>query len=208
MRPDLEGVTCHPLSWPQLWPRAKRRERSRFGQRSMDKSSRAVLAELGRMGVPDFQVIISTNVELRRDGLPYSNQKTPSDPGAAVYFKLKGEPKVLACDRWDLPEHNLWAIAKHIEALRGQDRWGVGTLAQAFQGYTALPAVGDANQPPWWKRLGLSGPTHDEETIRRAYRDRALTAHPDKGGTQEGFAALSSAHEEGLAYARNGVARG
>ena len=56
---------------------------------------------------------------------------------------------VLACDRWDRPEHNLRAIAKHVEAIRGQERWGVGSVAQAFRGYQALPSR--ATGKPWWE---------------------------------------------------------
>ena len=36
-------------------------------------------------------------------------------------------------------EHNLRAIHKHIDAVRAQARWGVGSLAQAFAGFAALP---------------------------------------------------------------------
>jgi len=33
---------------------------------------------------------------------------------------------------------NIAAIAAHIEALRAQERYGVGTIEQAFAGYSAL----------------------------------------------------------------------
>ena len=68
-------------------------------------------------------VIVSTNVAVRRDGLPYARQRTPEDPGAAVYFKLESVPEglVLACDRWLRVEDNVAAVAAHIGALRGID---------------------------------------------------------------------------------------
>ena len=61
-------------------------------------------------------VIVSTNVAVRRDGLPYARQRTPEDPGAAVYFKLESVPEglVLACDRWLRVEDNIAAVAAHI----------------------------------------------------------------------------------------------
>lgn len=73
------------------------------------------------------------------------------DRGAAVYFEMKGKPVSLACDKWNRVEDNIWAIAKHIEALRGQQRWGVGSIEQAFRGYTALPAIGESSASEWWK---------------------------------------------------------
>ena len=72
--------------------------------------------------------MISTNLKLRLDGLPRSDQATPADPGVAVYFELDGKTIVLACDKWNRVADNIYAIAKHVDALRGQDRWGVGTV--------------------------------------------------------------------------------
>lgn len=189
---DLDKVSANPLAWPASWPRVTRRMRARFAGHSMERGIRQVYRELRLMEVPDWNVIISSNVELRLDGLPRSNRRPPSDPGVAVYFRLDGEPHVLACDKWDKPEHNLWAIAKHIEALRAQDRWGVGTLKQAFTGYKALPAPGDDG--PWWAVLGFE---HEPETLEQAhaqYRRLSIKAHPDSGGTEAEFKALNEAY--------------
>lgn len=157
---------------------------------SINDGTGQILAELGRMGVPDCRVIISTNVPLRRDGQPYSGQKQPADPGVAVYFKLKDRPCVLACDKWDRVECNLWAIAKHIESLRGQDRWGVGTIEQAFAGYAALPAP--SGQTDWWVLLGVPrGATM--ESIKQVHRELAKRHHPDVGGSADYMAELNDA---------------
>lgn len=146
------------------------------------------------MGVPDWNVVISTNVTLRRDGLPYSNQREPDDTGVAVYFKLDGKPTVLACDKWNTVGDNLWAIAKHIEALRGQERWGVGSIAQAFAGYVALNEKTEAS---CWDTLQISaGAT--EQQIMDAYRRRARESHPDQGGDSEEFSAVVRAKDIAL----------
>ena len=42
------------------------------------------IEELRRSYTTDL--ILSMNVDLRRDGLPYANYKEPIDPGVAVYF--------------------------------------------------------------------------------------------------------------------------
>ncbi|MBL8237297.1 MAG: hypothetical protein JNM66_07760 [Bryobacterales bacterium] len=73
------------------------------------------------------QIVISSNLELRLDGLPRAAQRTPADQGVAVYFTLNGRSQCFPCDRWSTIEHNLWAIAKSIEALRGLERWAQRT---------------------------------------------------------------------------------
>ena len=154
--------TPYPLAWPTGWPRtrASDRERSRFrnaravdDQLSMTDATNRLIRECRLLGAAN--VIVSTNVAVRRDGLPYARQRTPEDPGAAVYFKLESVPEglVLACDRWLRVEDNIAAVAAHIGALRGIDRWGVGSVRQAFAGYKRLTA-GDA-PTPWWEVLGI-----------------------------------------------------
>ena len=152
------------------------------------------------MSVPDFNVIISTDLRMRQDGIPYANQRPPADPGAAVWFTLRGEERVLACDRWDRVEHNLRAIAKHIEALRGQKRWGVGSLEQAFRGFAALPEQAGSGQS-CWAVLGLGGPAASGE-VEKAFRRLALTRHPDHGGSSEGWHELALARKQALEAAK------
>lgn len=187
--------TSYPLSWPLGWKRTKNPTHSRFGRwnqpPSVAKGCDAIFAELRRMGVRDWQVVLSTNLALRNDGLPYSNQKQPPDTGTAVYFKLKEKDCVLACDKWNTVGDNLWAIAKHIEALRGQDRWGVGTIEQAFAGYTALP---HKTEDSWYEVLGVT-PNATMDDVKTAYRSKANVAHPDKGGTHEDFTKIQRAYE-------------
>src|SRR3546814_17103392 len=66
------------------------------------------------------------------------------------------------------------AIAKHIEAIRGMDRWGVGSIDQAFAGYQALPAP-----EQWFQVLGLRASATKHE-VDVAYRNKARDAHPDQ----------------------------
>lgn len=187
----LEGIQNYPLTWPATWPRTKpfHRKNALFADRSIAKAVQFVLDELRLLQARN--PIISTNLQLRQDGLPKSGQKNPSDPGVAVYFILKKEPRVLACDQWLKVEDNLWAIGKHIEAIRGQQRWGVGTVEQAFAGYPALPAPSDA----WWNVLGVSQDASQEE-IRSAYRSLAAKHHPDAGGSHEEMQRINAAYEQ------------
>lgn len=145
-------------------------------------------AELKRLGAEE--VIVSTNIELTLSGLPRSGKAEPSDRGVAVYFRLKKQDCVLACDRWSRVADNLTAIAKHIEALRGQERWGVGTLEQSFKGYAALPAP----ETKWWEVLQCQ-PNADYPIISAQYTKLARNCHPDRGGSVDKMADLNVAME-------------
>lgn len=195
--------TRYPLSWPANWGRtlrAKRRRASfRSGQQAMTVSGglRRLLAELGRLGVRDGDVVISTNVPVRLDGLPYSMARDPDDSGVAVYFRLKQQDRVLACDAWTRVADNLTAVAQHIDALRRIDRYGVGTLEQAFAGYQALPAKGQT----WRTTLGFAPDAQVAmEAVERAFRERLKSAHHDApGGSNDAMASLNLARAEAVA---------
>lgn len=137
-------------------------------------------------------MILSTNIELRRDGGARLDRRDPTDTGVAFYFDLDGKPHALACDRWDRVPDNVAAIAAHIEALRGQERWGVADIAQAFAGHVALPAP-----EQWWQMLGVPQ-TATAAEINAAYRAKAQTAHPDRGGSDAAMARLNAARDAGL----------
>lgn len=177
-----------PLEWPVGRPRSTNRRDARFGARGggmhMDDAIFDVEHELGMLRASG--VVISYN---RRTG------DQSGDPGVAVYFELPKLGKhTLACDRWRRPADNLRAIALHIEALRGQERWGVGTIAAAFAGYKALPAVGQA--PVWWRVLGFtSRPTADAAEAK--YRELIRRHHPDLGGNSDQAATITAAWAQG-----------
>ena len=148
-----DEITAFPLSWPAGWKRSRNPECSKFGKRKANAGSyiykaritigeavRDLLDELRKMGVPDHGVIISTNLKLRLDGLPYSQQKEPDDAGVSVWWKKGKVNRVIALDKYNRIADNIYAVAKTIEALRGIDRWGSGEiLERTFTGFDALP---------------------------------------------------------------------
>lgn len=139
---------------------------------------------------------MSTNVAVRRDGLPCARQRTAEDPGAAVYFKLDSVPEglVLACDRWLRSRTTSPPSPPNIGALRGIDRWGVGSVRQAFAGYKRL-AAGDA-PTPWWEVLGTDRQA-PAVTVKQAYKKLAKLHHPDREtGNLKRFRAISKAWQE------------
>ena len=81
-----DNPTPYPLAWPTGWPRtlASDRERSRFrkaravdDQLSMSDATSRLIHECPLLGA--VNLVVSTNVAVRRDGLPYARQKTPED---------------------------------------------------------------------------------------------------------------------------------
>lgn len=195
--------TAYPLSWPHGRPRTlpHQRTRSAFSRESahaltLEQARRQLEDELRRLGVHKF--ILSTNVQLRQDGYPYSGRKAPDDPGVAVYFTLLKRPTVLACDKWDRVPDNIRAIVKHIDALRGQERWGVGSIEQAFAGYVALPAPGQATERSW--RSVFECTSHDEITtldeLSLRYRRLAMERRGDEDLLRELNVARDQAREE------------
>jgi hypothetical protein len=156
--------------------------------------AQSTLWEVQRLGARN--AVISTNIELRRDGLPYSGRKVPDDPGVAVYFTYEGRQQCIPCDRWATVEENLRAIWKSIEALRSLERWGAKSFVDAaFTGFAALPAPGATR--PWWQVLGVK-PDATVDEIGAAYRSKAKAAHSDTGGSDTAMSELNVARDEGL----------
>ncbi len=110
---------------------------------------------------------------------------------------------------------NLNAIAKHIEALRGMDRWGVGSVERAFASYAALPPPGAAAASMrTWRELfsidasqSLSGDMREAvlALCEKRYRDKARTAHLDAGGSDAAMAELNLAIEAARAELGSGT---
>lgn len=183
---------AYPLQWPASWPRSKSPRRSRF-KITAGRARDNLIAELQRMGAK--QIVISTNVELRNDGLPYSNRRPPADAGVAVYFMHKGKQQCIPCDRWDDVGDNMHAIRLTVQALRGIDRWGSGSMVDAaFSGFKALPAA-TVTSSPWYFILGVPE-NASPELIRDAYRDLSLRHHPDRGGSVERMTEINTAYAD------------
>jgi|APTNR8051073442_1049403.scaffolds.fasta_scaffold00075_93 hypothetical protein len=176
---------AYPLSWPIGWPRTRVPRRSRFGswnkKPSVASSVDELLLELDRMGAT--HVVISTNLALRLDGLPRSNQSKPTDTGAAVYFKRKGADHVLPCDTFDEVGCNIYALARTVNALRQMERDGCTQIVgQAFTGFRALPPNTEAAARDWQTVLGyVAG--DDYEQVRTKYRALVKRYHPDNAAT-------------------------
>lgn len=199
-------IEAYPLCWPVNRPRTARykRERARFDMsfaRARDEVVRQIEMMCGKYEHDRRQtgLVISTNIALRRDGLPLASQRQPEDPGVAVYFNYRKRPMCFACDRWEKVEDNMQAVAKTIDALRGIARWGTGDMMEAaFTGFTALPAPGQTTARSWRDVLGVAdmNPPPTLGYITSAYKLLRSKHHPDKGGRSEDFNAIQTAYEQ------------
>lgn len=194
---------AYPLQWPSGRKRTERwhRENAKFDV-TFARARDNIVAEVTRLAgkYPDPQIVISTNIALRRDGLPLAGQRQPEDPGVAVYFLYKKRAMSFACDRWHKIEHNMQAIAKTIEALRGIARWGTGDMLEAaFTGFTALPppsggpAASPAAQRTWRDVFGTGVRTRAD--LQEVYRRLVGAYHPDRGGDPAKMAELNAARD-------------
>lgn len=186
-------IEAHPLYWPEGRARTKPgwRVASPFSG-TFDKIRRGLCAELDRMGAT--QVIISTNVPLRADGMPRAGVHRLEDPGVAVYFTFKKKEMCFACDKYELVWENMRAVAKTIEAIRGIERWGSSDMMErAFRGFTALP---EKASEAWRDTLGFSAAQKvSADEIEAAFKQLVHVHHPDKGGDAELFHRLVIARE-------------
>ena len=191
-------ITASPLTWPTGWPRETQQVDSRFGswnkKPTINDAVCLVLDELRIMGIDGEDVIISTDLKLRLDGLPYSSQRQPDDSGSAVYWRdLDGNDRVIALDKYNRIGCNIWAIGKTLENLRGIERWGGGQiLERAFTGFTALPSPEAAGGGDPYELLGIS-PDDDNYAKLKLYRKALSKHHPDKGGDSDTFNAVRKA---------------
>ena len=188
-------VTRYPLCWPAHQPRTPvfKRENSRFDyNRTREKAIQGLQEEVRRLG--GRNLLISSNLKLRQDLLPYSSQPKTDDGGIAVYFDLDGEPTCLACDRFRKDVDNIWALVKTIESLRAIERYGSPQLMkQAFTGFAALPAS-TVVEEPWYVVLEVDVEA-PFEVVEHAYRRLVKTAHPDAGGSDDAFVRVQQAWE-------------
>jgi len=180
------AVATHTVDW----------QRIRCGQRGKRGRGSIYETRAGRSWrIDPDDVVISSNLELRRDGLPRSGQRAPDDPGVAVYFVLDGRQQVIALDVYDCVQDNLAAVAATLSAMRTIERHGGGLMERAFTGFAALPSPDAAGGKSWQETLGVAYDA-DINTAMTAYKRLRSKNHPDKGGDPDTFRSIVDAWAE------------
>lgn len=185
---------AYPLHWPDGQPRKTHGQRKDAGFKvRMGAARDHLINELRMLGAR--YIVISTNVSLRFDGLPHAGRRPPDDTGVAVYFDYDGDQMVFACDKWKKIEHNIRAVGKTIEAIRGIARWGsTDMMKRAVSAFKALPDQPAADD---WRRVMEFGPEARPElrTVKQKYRELSRIHHADMGGNEDEMKRINIAWE-------------
>lgn len=191
-------IPPYPLAWPEGFPRtpAHRRHGGNF-KTSLAGAINNVADSLRRFGSDSGKgvsnVVATTNV-----GGIQLIEKKDTDPGVAVWFEWDGAMRCIAVDRYSKPEHNLQAIHHILEARRTEVRHGGLVIAQsAFKGFLALPSPKGSH---WTEILGVSA-SATREQIEAAWKEKARSAHPDRGGSADEMARVNAARDRALSEA-------
>lgn len=193
----MSDISAYPLQWPQGWPVTpyQKQGASRF-KTTFDKAQRKLHDELRMLGARD--IVVSSNVAVRRDGMLYSDfaRRKIAVPAVAVYFTYNKQSMVMARDAYWTPQENIMSLAHAVAHMRGLTRHGGDHMLQrAFTGFTALPAP--ERKKTWYEVLGVA-PTDAPDSIEAAFRSKAKLLHPDNGGDAALMAELNVARKEGL----------
>lgn len=118
-----------------------------------------------------------------------------AEGSVTLRYRLPGRDGVVVMTlaTQDSPAKNLNSIMITVEAIRMQERRGLGGLVQAH--YLALAAPLSERDP--FEVLGLR-PDAQPPLIEAAYRALAKDAHPDVGGSDEAMEELNVAKEAAL----------
>jgi len=195
---------AYPLHWPEGWPRTpegKRKQSSSF-QVEVGKAINELYDELERLGAKD--IVLSSNLTLNTMHRPYAKQRTPDDPGIAVYFTLKEKQMVMARDGFCDWRDNIRSLGLAVEAFRALHRHGgAHMMERAFTGFAALPEPGDAGCRSWREFLCVGNSATIQE-VETQYRHLRSKHHPDKGGDAAEFQAIQRAVEQARSELNNG----
>lgn len=224
----LNSISYRPIdAWPGEF--TKHRKASPFSS-EFRHTIRLLSDEVDHLTDPRFDTLIVVQLavderEIRKDGTGLLAHVRTEHPGVIVSFESDhAGPLRFSCDRFDDGyrgkagwRENLRAIALGLEALRKVDRYGIGTGAEQYRGFGALPPatpmgaatmtvdeaarlLADATSRTWTVDEVLADP----DVARSAYRMASKRHHPDAGGDPETFRRLTEARD--LLLSRSGSA--
>lgn len=171
------------------------------------------------------EVVVQVAIEgrhFRQDGDLRSGAPNPVHPGVIVSIDAAVGPLRFSTDlhrdaylRGYLPgwQANVRAIALGLEALRRVDRYGIGTGAEQYVGWNALPPArpmgaamtkdeaariliqwGDPHEDPA-NESAIADVIRDESFVQDLFRAAATATHPDRGGDPEVFRRVAAARD-------------
>lgn len=195
-----------PLRLPSGWVRTP------LGQRSYDNSFSRNLTfaealdyleeEIRQIAPNDSVRIYSSYEQLRSER---SRKALSKETGICVQIHHSLGGAMMACDKWALTEHNIYALSLGLRALRQMESWGIAKTQMLYQFFSSH-AEGDApsratqamthdgSLADWMLALGL-GPTATLEDANAIYRRRAKDIAHDEHKLIELNLAMDSARK-------------
>ena len=165
----MSDIRLHyPLEWPSGWKRQPWPSPSPFSK--VAASRRLAISQGGRL-LKCSSIEVSSNIALNIHGSARLGQAQPKDRGVAVYFQLALglRPSLRRMGSRGVQPVRHW---QHVEAMRAQHRYRVGSVEQSFSGYLRLPAP--LPSLPWWQRPWVSARRRREE-VDAAFQRRCST---------------------------------
>lgn len=127
-------------------------------------------------------------------------RRVSGSSGASLQFTYQRRKYIIACDRWQAVEHNIYAIDITLRQLRNIERWGIAPLPVLFAGLEEGnvhhgTTAGTPTLAEWMEEMGL-GPTATLDDAVAVYHRRArLLAH-----SSEHLSHLNNLMDDARAY--------
>lgn len=186
----------YPLKLPKNWtstPASSRQFNSNFPRTlTFAEAIRFLEDELSRLKA-DAVTCYSNYQNLNNERL---RKKLGNDTGISIHIKTSRGSYLIACDKWNLPEQNIYALHLTLRALLNMEEWGAITLAHALHCFSAEGNVVIKEEfsnalPEWMQTLGI-GPTATLDDAHALYRYKVKQC----GNEEEALMQLNLAMDE------------
>lgn len=187
-----------PLKMPEGWVKTPliRRSYDNNFSRSLTISSALdyLEEEINLLAPNDLTTVYSSYDQIRSER---GRRALSKDTGISVQIRRYTDQTMIACDKWALTEHNIYAMSLALRALRSFEPWGIASTSELLRFFShgssariTLNEVATDSLPQWMLKLGL-GPTATLEDANAVYRRRAK----EIGNDEKALVELNSAME-------------
>ncbi len=177
----------NPLKWPSHLPHTPRgRQTNLHGfppTLTVEDSLQFLDDELAKL--KPIRAELSTHIE--HFNSPRLRKLENVSPAVSLYLRMEDGKYHIACDRWLMPQANVYSLVLTLRSILQMDHWGVVPSREVlalFRERVPAPAVTPSTQSvePWRAALGL-GPTATQSDANAVYRARAkvLGDHDPEG---------------------------
>ena len=187
-----------PLKMPEGWiktPLVRRSYDNNFSRSlTIAEALDYLEEEINILAPQDVTTVYTSFDQLRSER---GRKALSKDTGICVQIRRYTEETLIACDKWALLEHNIYAMSIALRALRSFEPWGIASTAELMRFFASTsyqregaPKKQSDALPQWMLKLGL-GPTATLEDAQAVYRRRAK----EVGNDEKALVELNSAME-------------